>query len=499
MEQHSSGGNFLLRTNGEAWVALEEAYLTEGTTYDWKYVLHGLEQSPSIQFCGLPQFPHRVVQGEAYGQLTTPFYSGQVYFEINGIKFETYIYPDDRKMTEEQYALMLSDILQEASICFEYSNIEAGIEVDQHSRELSLAQWSYIEASFPSLAVMIWNVIEQPVRVLQSCDQQMRRDRVRTVDARTLAWMERNRGRSVVGTIPEKVKSSTREDSYNTYENKLLKRWLVELRHLLKMYAKATQGEHAVRAEAYADKVGYWLQNPFFKQVAPYQGLIRISQVFRKHLVYRQCYQWFDRLYKHGNEQIGMSYRYPLRETFALYEIWCYMQIIKIFREKGLLQDSSGLYRTTREGIFLHLAEHHESIVKLRNGMRLSYQRVFQHNSSRFYTYTQRMVPDIVIESGDNLYILDPKYRVANNLGTALGEMHKYRDGILLRHNDKRAVKNVFILTPVPDDELDFFKTDFHERYQMGAISLTPGGDASTLNDWINHLLIQEEEEILDC
>ncbi|TMV47038.1 DUF2357 domain-containing protein [Paenibacillus mesophilus] len=491
MEQHSSGGKLLLRSNDKVWVALEEAYLTEATSYEWKYIMDDLGQLPSIYFCGLALFPHRVQQGEAYGHLTTPFQSGKVHFQINGVQLETYIYPDSRKMTEEQYHLMLNDILKEASLCFEYSHIEAGIDADQHSRELSLAQWCYIESSFALLTAMIWSIIQQPIRMLQASERQMRRDRVKSVEPKTLAWMEQNRGRGTSSDIPETVKSTTRTDSYNTYENKLLKRWLVELRHLLKMYGKSVPEEQAVRAESYADKVGYWLQDPFFKQVSPYKGVIRITQVFRKHPSYRQCYHWFDRLYKHGAERIGMSYHYPLRETFALYEIWCYMQLVKLFREKGLLEDSSGLFRTTREGLFLHFAEHNESMVKLKNDMRLSYQRVFQSNSPRFYTYTQRMIPDIVIEAGDTLYVLDPKYRVAANLGTALGEMHKYRDGILRCCNDSRAVHSVFILTPVQDAELNYFRPDFHNRYRMGAIALTPGGDTNLLSDWIYNQLVQ--------
>ncbi|NHN34409.1 DUF2357 domain-containing protein [Paenibacillus agricola] len=493
MGQHSSGGNFLLRLSGEAWLPLEEAYLVEASTYEWKYVMTGLEPPPLIRFCGLPQAPHRLEAHEAYGQLITPFYSGQVTFEINAELFESYIYPDPRKLTQEQYNLMLSEILQEAPLCFNYSEIETGIQADRHSRLLSLAQWSYLQASFAWLASLIRQVVAQPTRVLQAREQQMRRDRVKTVDSQTMGWLERNRRRSASGTVPEIMRSSIREDSYNTYENRVIKRSLVELRHLLKLYGKASPGESATTAELYADKVGYWLREPFFKQVTPYGGAIRISQVFRKHPVYQQCYQWFERLYKHGDERIGLQYSYPLKETFALYEIWCYMQLVKVFREKGMLKNSSRLFQTTHEGLFLHFAENKESVVHLTNGMRIYYQRVYQYNSPHFYTFTQMMKPDIVIETGDHLYVLDPKYRVPANLGTALGEMHKYRDGILLRRNDERAVQNVFILTPVQSDELRYFAADFQDRYKMGAIGLTPGGDMSSLRDWVDKLVAQEE------
>lgn len=171
-------------------------------------------------------------------------------------------------MTQEQYHLMLSDILQEAPLCFESSNIETGITADQHSLELSLAQWSYIEVSFSSLRNIIRQLIDHPTRVLQAHEQQMRREQVKTVDIKTLAWIERN-SRSTAETIPETVKSSVCEDSYNTYENSLLKRRLLELRHLLKLYGKSGRGEYMIRAEAYADKVGHWLRDSFSGKLLP--------------------------------------------------------------------------------------------------------------------------------------------------------------------------------------------------------------------------------------
>ncbi|MEH7096504.1 hypothetical protein [Neobacillus vireti] len=53
---------------------------------------------------------------------------------------------------------------------------------------------------------------------------------------------------------------------------------------------------------------------------------------------------------------------------------------------------------------------------------------------------TQRMIPDIVQEGENGLIVFDPKYRVPDNLGPALGEMHKYRDGILKRNNGEREL-----------------------------------------------------------
>lgn len=86
------------------------------------------------------------------------------------------------------------------------------------------------------------------------------------------------------------------------------------------------------------------------------------------------------------------------------------------------------------------------------------------------------MEPDITLESNEGILVFDPKYRVPTNLSTALGEMHKYRDGILVRDKEIPAVEDVFILTPSKgQEELRYFQEWYHIRYRMGAIEMVPG------------------------
>ncbi|BFT69143.1 hypothetical protein PAENIP36_05850 [Paenibacillus sp. P36] len=97
-------------------------------------------------------------------------------------------------------------------------------------------------------------------------EQHMRREHIKTLDTQTMGWLERYIGRSLSGNIPEMIRYTIREDSFNTYENRLIKRQLIELRHLLKLYAKIRQDERTQKTEAFADHLGYWLRDPFFKQ-----------------------------------------------------------------------------------------------------------------------------------------------------------------------------------------------------------------------------------------
>ncbi|MCJ7843396.1 hypothetical protein MUB24_21470 [Lederbergia sp. NSJ-179] len=84
------------------------------------------------------------------------------------------------------------------------------------------------------------------------------------------------------------------------------------------------------------------------------------------------------------------------------------------------------------------------------------------------------------------ILIFDPKYRVADNLGTALGEMHKYRDGIIHSKIGERAVQNVYIVTPTNSkaaQKIKYFDKAYHEKYGMGALQLIPGNGLNELKE----------------
>ncbi|KKK36916.1 hypothetical protein WQ57_05590 [Mesobacillus campisalis] len=200
---------------------------------------------------------------------------------------------------------------------------------------------------------------------------------------------------------------------------------------MLGTYEKVEFEAVSQKARKFRSILNRWLASPFLKGVSVNRGPYSITQKFRKHPVYRLWYGWFDRLYKHGREGIGLDYPISLKDTYQLYEIWCFMKVVKVLKEAGLVKDTTNLYLMTNDGIFLNLAENQESEIRLEGGVSLFYQLSYQYNSRNFHTYTQRMIPDIVLESERGIIVFDPKYRVPGNLGIALGEMHKYRDGIL--------------------------------------------------------------------
>ncbi|MBP1995824.1 DUF2357 domain-containing protein [Paenibacillus eucommiae] len=472
MEPLSFGDSFLVRSRGSEWIPIKEAYLIEATEYEWFW--------ENISFSillmqGVP-LTYRKAEGGVTGQFMTPFQSGHLTFTVEQHAYGTYVYPDDRKMTAEQYDMMLLDILDEGAVCFDHSGLTIPISTSGRKRDVSWAQWSYIDHGFKDLVSYIRRFLEHPLKRLTDQETSLKREQIKVVTNRTSQWLERHYAQDPSSVIPANVLTYVRTDTYNMYENRVIKRYLLEIQSLLVTYMHCGLSDVEEKAAKYGGLVGYWLRQGIFQEITSYEGPIQVSTIFRKHPVYRLCYRWFDGLYQHGNERIGFEYPFPLKDTFALYEIWCFMQVMKLLRKKDLLKNAANLYKSTLDRFYLSLAKHKGSHVSLANGHHLYYQRVFQYNSDRFYSFTQRMEPDITLESNKGILVFDPKYRVPTNLSTALGEMHKYRDGILIRAQETPAVENVFILTPSKgQEELRYFQEWYHDRYRMGAIEMVPG------------------------
>ncbi|WP_249872438.1 DUF2357 domain-containing protein [Oceanobacillus saliphilus] len=484
----NSGDRLEIWNPKEGWTPFQTAYLTEATEYKLRY--HGDPIDVIIQGVPISFYPEKDFYLCTW---VTPFQSGSMTVIVNEEEYETYLYPDQRKLTEDQYEIMLKDIMNEASICFQYSGLETQVNAYGKSREFSWTQWIYMEQNFYELRRIFNRIVQQPIRQLNKTSVMMKREKVQRAESGTVRWLDKQ---GYGSDIPPNVQHVRTSESKNVYENQVLKQQLKDLHRLLRKYETTDIEAIARKAKQYRSIVSGWVNGAFLKDITENKGAFQITQRFRKNPTYRGWYQWFEKLYNHKFEGIGFSYPIPLKDTFQLYEIWCYMMIIKVIREKGYIQDTKGIFRTTNHGVFLDLAENKESRITLTNSKKLYYQRNYQYNTKDFYTYTQRMIPDIVLEGEDSMIIFDPKYRVKENLGTALGEMHKYKDGILHRETGKKAVQHVFILTPTTNESADtmrYFKTDFHERYGMGAIQLLPGEAMDELAEKIGMLLKHED------
>ena len=497
MVPHNFGVDFIIWDQSiQSWTRLEDTFLEEARTYRWRYVIDEIIQV-TMQDVPLPM----TKTGDGWeGVFETPFQSGIIQFGIRKndhlMEIETYVYPDNRKITHEEYQRLLQEILEEALICFQKDGLKADVHATGFTRNLSMLQWNYIEQQIIQLRSIFRQVESHPLRVLQREEEIVKRELIKQVTPATLSWMERY-GETYGGSpsrLPSHLKSTRAEETFNVYENRVVLTQLNEIQLLLQRYNEMNHPVIKQKASQYCDWVTRWKQADFFKKVTPYFGSIKTTQAFRKHPIYRLWFQWFQALYDFKELTFDVKDRLPLKETYQLYEIWCFIQIVKCLRELNLLEDTMELFTYKDDHYYLNLSENKESVMTLKNGAKLTYQKNIQSNTKPYYTYTQRMIPDIVIENEGSLYVFDPKYRVSKNLSMALGEMHKYRDGILHKETDQRVVKEVYILTPRKakmSEEKDFFEWDFQQKYKMGAFCFMSGGDVEEFKEWIKGLFLK--------
>ncbi|WP_028550852.1 DUF2357 domain-containing protein [Paenibacillus sp. UNC451MF] len=492
MEQPNSGDNlFFWCPDQSEWVGIDAVRLEEAKVYRWR------TSNPSpfhLLMNGVPQ-PMMKAETGWEGEIAMPFQSGKIIFHIHREsvrEVSSYLYSDSRKVTEAEYHQMITDILQEAKVCFQHSGASLAFNYSGTDRSISIPQWDYIERSFHRLTYLFREIQANPMRVLKVTDSWMSRDKVKHVTPAIIAWAERHPGHGATEElpVPSMVLAGTREESYDVYENRIVSRHLRELQSLLRKYTESGMDSIAAKANRYREIVTRWLQASFLKQVASHKGTISISQGFRKHPIYRNWYQWFQQLYQFDEIQIGLTSSIPLKDTYHVYEIWVFMQLIGMLRERGLVADTSSLFALERDGLVLTLSEKKEHRVKLKDGGSVAYQRWFTRSTEKFRTYTHGMKPDIVLELSESLYMFDPKYRLDHNLPMALGEMHKYRDGIVRQSDGARAVEEVYIITPaLGKDNIRFFEDEYRWTYHMGAYSMNPSGSKDDINTSLNRII----------
>ncbi|MCK9858305.1 DUF2357 domain-containing protein [Paenibacillus sp. ATY16] len=495
MAQPSSGDSlYFYCPDTQRWTSIENMRFEEARTYRWRQSYHA---SFRLLLNNMPLSMVRTDFGWE-GEWTTPFQSGTVTFTIQheeNTSVQVYLYADQRKLSENDYEQMVKDILTEAAACFQHCGAHLKFDNSGFARKLSLAQWDYIDRSFHRLQRLFQEIQSEPLRRLKATDQWIRRENIQHVTPSLLAWSERHAGNGMSQEIPvpDLLWTAVREDTFNVYENQVMLRQLRELQHLLRKYQTIDKVAIQSKAEYYLDRVNYWLRSFFLKQIKPLTGPIVISQVFRKHPIYRNWFSWFHQLYQFNDYSIGFKNSIPLKDTYHLYEIWVFMQMAKILRENGAVSDTSELFSLEQDGHVLNLSERKESRIKLIGGATLAYQRWFTSATIDFYTYTHGMKPDIVLEANGKLYIFDPKYRLDHNLPMALGEMHKYRDGILSRSDGSWPVEEVYIVTPAPGQENQhLFGDEYRQRHQMGAYSFNPGNSSSELVNKLIEILRYE-------
>ena len=261
-------------------------------------------------------------------------------------------------------------------------------------------------------------------------------------------------------------------------------------------------------------------RNPFFRTVGNYKGMNQESLVLQKATGYSQVYRTWSLLQRSYSLNDGI-YRLQTKDIATLYEIWCFIEVSHIVKEKLHLSDEDIDHRNRMEmnGLFtwdLGKGEHSRILFKKDNVelAELIYNPKSSERENNSVGITDLVVPtvpqkpDIVLQLTKNdlqegmkmTYLFDAKYRIdgkdKNRVDVppedAINQMHRYRDAIYYKDCQSDALKKEviggYILFPGDGEPTDVAVSKFRktiDEVNIGAFPLRP-------KDTHNRLLLEQ-------
>lgn len=261
-------------------------------------------------------------------------------------------------------------------------------------------------------------------------------------------------------------------------------------------------------------------RNPFFRTVGNYKGINQENLILQKATGYSQVYRTLSLLQRSYSLNDGI-YRLQTKDIATLYEIWCFIEVSHIVKEKLHLSDEDIDHRNRMEmnGLFtwdLGKGEHSHILFKKDNVelAELIYNPKSSERENNPVGITDLVVPtvpqkpDIVLQLTKNdlqegmkmTYLFDAKYRIdgkdKNGVDVppedAINQMHRYRDAIYYKDCQSDALKKEviggYILFPGDGEPTDVAVSKFRktiDEVNIGAFPLRP-------KDTHNRLLLEQ-------
>ncbi|CCY01593.1 putative uncharacterized protein [Prevotella sp. CAG:924] len=261
-------------------------------------------------------------------------------------------------------------------------------------------------------------------------------------------------------------------------------------------------------------------RNPFFRTIGNYKGMNQESLVLQKATGYSQVYRIWNLLLRSYSLNDGI-YRLQTKNIATLYEIWCFIEVSHIIKEKLHLSDEDIDHRNRMEmnGLFtwdLGKGEHSRILFKKDNVelAELIYNPKSSEHENSSVGITDLVVPtvpqkpDIILqltksdlqEGMKMTYLFDAKYRIdgkdRNGVDVppedAINQMHRYRDAIYYKDHKSDALKKEviggYILFPGDGVPTDVAVSKFRktiDEVNIGAFQLRP-------KDTHNRLLLEQ-------
>lgn len=283
--------------------------------------------------------------------------------------------------------------------------------------------------------------------------------------------------------ISEARPLSVTDTPANRFVVTLLENWRDRARTLAALAEFCAEAELAAEMERIAKQAEQWRQRPEWRGLRPlnaaqsFGAALSVPRWPAAHRALAEQGRMTDRALRFDWKN-SLRTDWPELEAWRLYEIWCYLKIAETLSGAGWKaqkKNSGGAggsaVRVSTQGISLQLEKGRKSellFARDSKELTLTYQTLFpsaaqslNFAAARCVSRTHAMQPDICLEFGGRLYLLDPKFRAyettqgSENAHFAradsamqedINKMHAYRDAIVC--DEKNVVAAAWCLFP---------------------------------------------------
>mgnify|MGYP001809567977 CR=1 FL=1 len=439
-------------------------------------------------------------------------------------RFEVTTDPDLRKLTRDDFDAMVREVLEDTFALFSLSAFRKGIARQPSNRPPPLARLEFLRSRADAIVATVEAIARAPRHFLRAEEFAVPAHRAaratgpeiiksfRSGVIRTETITPSRLPAGLKGRLPTQITLRQRRNSVDIPEHRQIKAclrsWSSWLGGVAELLAKPgpmgdaeivnTAGSWAVRARRIARRLNDAAATGFMTEVGEGPPQLRMSSLFRNDPVYQRFYRLWQDMNLGLAALFGDFLQMPLARTHELYELWCFLRLLRAAVEEYGAKDVdlSTLFLSDADGGVTIAAG--AVTVPIGGDRVLCFQRQYREywvEKSREGSFSRTMVPDVVLAGRDlggperRVIVLDAKYRINDGLNDALNSIHTYRDALVQEVASGRTegiVTAAYLLTPhVPGDlQKDFratpvpgrlFHPEYREKFRFGAVTLRPG------------------------
>lgn len=464
--------------------------------------------------------------GEARWRWSPGFHAGMVEAELripgHGPKrFEILTDPDLRKLSRDDFDHMVREILDDTFALFSLSSFRKGVARGAGGRPPPIARLEFLRSRIEELEAVVAAIVRNPRRQLGAEESRLPYHRARGVRGPEILKSMRSGllmretakparlPSPLKGYLPETITVRLRKSSLDIPEHRQIgaslrswASWLSATAGVLSRgsgdgdtEARRSATLWSTRCRTLSRRILTLAGAPPFVEAGDALARPVLTAIFRSDPVYRRFWRLRQDINLGIASIFGDFLELPLARTFELYELWCFLRLVRAAAEAfgpDGLEVHDLFLSDARGGVTIAAGA---VTVPVGGGWKICFQkqyREFWAEADGRGTYSRTMTPDVVAshygQASGRLIVLDAKYRIDEALNDALSSIHTYRDALVQEAASgvvEGVVAAAYILTPhsprltggYRDTPMPgrLFHPEYRSGFRFGAVTLRPG------------------------